>query len=125
MTLTALVETGTGLSLLLWPALVFDLLLGWSQAAPETILVGRLAGAGVTSIGVACWPARRGTHSRGQLGVLVGLLTYNVLAALVLAFAGAVLSMVGMALWPAVVYHATLAVWCAACVRARPAGERF
>ena len=57
--------------------------------------------------------------------MLVGLLTYNVLAALVLAFAGAVLSMVGMALWPAVVYHATLAVWCAAWVRARPAGERF
>jgi hypothetical protein len=89
MIVTALVETATGLLLLVWPALVFVLLLGWRQAAPETLLIGRLAGAAVIGIGVASWPARHDTRTPAQLGVLAGLLAYNVLAALLLAFAGA------------------------------------
>jgi hypothetical protein len=47
--------------------------------------------------------------------VLAGVLIYNVLAALLLAFAGAGLTMAGVALWPAVLYHAVLAAWCVAC----------
>ena len=116
MTVTALVETATGLLLLLWPALIFALLFGWRQPAPETLLIGRVAGAGVISIGVASWPARRGTRTPGELGVLAGVLTYNMLAALLLTFAGAGLKMAGIALWPAVVYHAVLAAWCVACL---------
>jgi hypothetical protein len=124
MIVTGLVETATGLLLLLWPALVFVLLLDWRQAAPETLLIGRVAGAAVISIGVASWPARRDTRTPAQLGVLAGLLTYNVLAALLLAFAGAGLKMAGVLLWPAVVYHAALAAWCVACLRATQAAQR-
>lgn len=50
MIATALVKTGTGLLRLLWPALVFVRLFDWRQAA---LLVGRVAGAAVISIGVA------------------------------------------------------------------------
>jgi hypothetical protein len=125
MIVTALVETGTGLLLLVWPALVFALLLGWRQASPETLLIARVAGAAVISIGVASWPARRDTRTPAQLGVLAGLLTYNVLAAVLLAFAGAALRMAGVLLWPAVVYHAVLAAWCVACLPRRRAAERF
>jgi len=124
MIVTALVETATGLLLLLWPALVFALLFGWRQVAPDMVLIGRLAGAGVISIGVACWPARRDTRSPAQRGMLAGLLTYNVLAALVLMIAGAELRMVGIALWPAVVYHFALAAWCVACLPRRQEAER-
>src|SRR5262245_56096159 len=116
MIVTVLVETATGLLLLAWPALVFVLLLGWRQAAPETLLIGRVAGAAVISFGMASWPARHDTHTPAQLGVLAGLLTYNVLVALLLAFAGAGLKMAGVLLWPAVVYHAALAKWCVACL---------
>jgi hypothetical protein len=125
MTVTALVETGTGLLLVAWPALLFTLLFDWRQAAPETLLIGRVAGAGVISIGVASWPARRDTRAPAQLGVLAGVLTYNVLAALLLAFAGAGLKMAGIVLWPAVVYHAVLAAWCVACLPRRQAAGRF
>jgi hypothetical protein len=124
MTLTALVETGTGLLLLVWPALVFALLFGWSQSAPEMLLIGRLAGAGVISLGVASWATRRDTRTPAQVGLLAGLLTYNALAALLLTFAGAGLKMVGIALWPVVVYHAALTAWCVACLCARQAVER-
>jgi len=59
-----------------------------------------------------------------QLGVLAGLVTYNVLAALILASASAGLKMAGVLLWPAVVYHAALAGWCIACLpRGRAAGR--
>jgi hypothetical protein len=125
MTVTAFVETATGLLLLIWPALLFALLFGWRQVTPEALLIGRLAGAGVISIGVACWPARRDTHSPGQLGVLAGVLTYNVLAALLLAFAGAGLKMAGVLLWPAVVYHSALAAWSVACLPRRQEAERL
>jgi len=125
MTVTALVETGTGLLLLVWPTLVLALLFGWHQIAPETVLIGRVAGAAVISIGVASWVARRDTGTPAQLGVLAGLLTYNAVAALVLVFAGAVLRMIGVVLWPAVVYHAALAAWCVACLPRRQAAERL
>ena len=125
MTVTAFVETGTGLLLLIWPALVFALLFGWRQVAPDTLLIGRVAGAGVISIGVASWPARRDTRTPGELGVLAGVLTYNVLSALLLAFAGAGLKMAGVLLWPAVVYHAVLAAWCVACWPRRREARRL
>ena len=56
MIVTAVMETGTGLLLVAWPALLFTLLFGWRQVAPETLLIGRVAGAAVISIGVASWP---------------------------------------------------------------------
>ena len=124
MTVTALVETGTGLLLLAGPTLVFALLFGWRQVAPETLLIGRVAGAAVISIGVASWAAGRDIGTPAQLGVLAGLLTYNVVVALVLVFAGAVLRMIGVVLWPAVVYHAAFAVWCLACLQSRQGAER-
>jgi len=125
MIVTALVETGTGLLLLVWPALVFALLFGWRQAAPETLLIGRVAGAGVISIGLGCWPARRDTRTPAQVGVLGGVLVYNFAVAVLLGVAGAGLKMAGILLWPAVVYHAALAAWCVACLPRRQAAERL
>ena len=122
---TALVEAGTGLLLLLWPALVFALLFGWRQAAPETLLIGRVASAGLLGIGVACWLARHDSRTPAQLGLLAGVLIYNVAAVVLLGFAGAVLRMVGIALWPAVVYHVALTAWCAVCLPRRQAAERL
>ena len=111
LSVTALVESPTGLLLLLWPALVFALLFGWHLPGPETLVMGRIAGAGVLSIGIASWVARDDARTPAQIGVLAGVLAYNALAAAVLVFAGAVLSMTGPVLWPAVVYHVALAAW--------------
>jgi hypothetical protein len=116
---TALVEAGTGLLLLVWPALVLALLFGWRPAAPEALVVARVSGAGVLSIAVASWVASRDARPRAQLGVLAGVLTYNVVGAAALVIAGAVSKMAGVLLWPAVVCHVALAAWSAACVRGR------
>jgi hypothetical protein len=121
---TAFVEAGTGLLLLYLPSVPLALLLGASPASPEALFVTRLAGAALLAIGVACWLARSDYGSPAQLGLLTGVLIYDVAADALLAYAGLALSLVGLALWPAVVPHTALAVWCGACLRVKPRGPR-
>ncbi len=49
--ITAVGEGVTGLFLLLWPAVPLALLLGVQAAAPETLLVARVAGTALIAIG--------------------------------------------------------------------------
>jgi hypothetical protein len=122
--LTALLEVATAALLLLVPAVPLGLLLGVELAAPETLLVARIAGVALLAIGVACWQARHHERSAARDGLLIGVLIYDVGAAGLLAYAGLGLGLVGMALWPAVGLHAALAVWCSASFRVgQPAGK--
>ena len=120
---TAVLEVGTGLLLLLVPAVPLAALLGVEQAAPEALLVARIAGAALLAIGMASWLARNGEPSTAQSGLLTGILIYDGAAAALLAYAGSGMGMVGLALWPAVVIHAALAVWCMLSLRTRRPGE--
>jgi hypothetical protein len=114
-TATSLLELGAGVSLMSLPALVIGLLLGVETPSPEALAVGRVGGAGLVAIGVACWAARDDRGSRSQRGLLWAVLVYNVGASTVLAFWGAVFSMAGVALWPAVGLHGVMAIWCVVC----------
>jgi len=58
MIVTAVGEGGAGLVLLVLPAVPVALLFGVDQASPETSFVGRIAGAALLALGVACWPGR-------------------------------------------------------------------
>jgi hypothetical protein len=109
--LTALLEVGTGLLLLIVPSVPLALLLGVNEAQPETPFVGRIAGGALLAIGVASWLARNDVQSAAQFGLLVGILIYDAAAAALLAYASLGLGMAGIALWPAVVIHSALALW--------------
>jgi len=109
---TALVEAGTGLFLLVCPSIPLALLLGAERPSLEASFLARIAGAALLAIGVACWLARNDQGGSALLSLLAGVLIYDVAAAALLTYAGLVLSMVGLALWPAVVLHAALAIWC-------------
>ena len=61
--------------------------------------------------------ARDDTQSRATRGLVVAMLTYNIVATAVLAFAAIGLGLHGVVLWPAVVLHAAMGVWCVACLR--------
>lgn len=93
--LSALLEIITGLGLLLDPGLVLMLLLG-EPGAGLALVLARLAGIALLSLGLACWP---GAPS------LRGILVYNVLATLFLAYLGFGLHLGGKFLWPAVALH--------------------
>ena len=117
LVVTALAEAGVGLTLLLSPPFVARLLLGVSLDAPAALIVGRIAGAALLSLGAACWLARDDGPSRARRGLIAAMLLYNSAAAAVLANAGAGVRLVGVLMWPAVALHAVLAVWCIACLR--------
>jgi hypothetical protein len=121
---TALVETPIGLMLLLSPSLVAGLLLGASLDAPAALIVGRIAGAALVSLGVACWLARDDGLSLALRGLIAAMLLYNCAAAAVLLHAGAVVGLVGVLIWPAVALHAALAVWYGVAAATRSGGER-
>ena len=116
LTLTAIIEAATGLALIAVPAIVVRLLLG-AEISGASIPLGRVAGAALLALGVACWLARDDTQSRAARGLVVAMLVYNIVATAVLAFGGIDLALHGVALWPAVVLHAAMAVWCGACLR--------
>jgi hypothetical protein len=116
---TAVAESTTGLALLGLPLLVASLLLGASLDTPAALVVARVTGAALLSLGVACWLARHDEQSRAARGLIAALLLYNSAVAAVLVHAGARLGLFGVGLWPTAVLHAALAVWCIACLRSK------
>jgi len=110
--LTAIIEAATGLGLMAVPSVVARLLLDSPLDTSAAVMLGRIAGAALLALGVACWLARDDTQSRAARGLVVAMLMYNIPATAVLAFAGIALGLHGVALWPAVALHAVMAVWC-------------
>ena len=115
---TALVEVGTGVALLIAPSLVVELLLGEGLSSPQALVLGRVTGAALISIGVACWLARNG-ESSGHRALVSGMLVYNFAVPVLLIRAAIAFGMRGPALWPASVLHLGLAIWCVLCLRRR------
>jgi len=117
LTVTAAIEVGTGVALLVWPPAPVQLLLGSSLDTPAALTVGRLAGAALLALGAACWLARSDKQSRTATGLITAMLLYNTAAVALLAFVGVSSGLRGVGLWPAVVLHAALAGWCVASLR--------
>ena len=90
-------EAGTGLALMIVPALVGRLLLG-EELTGITIPVARVAGIALIALGVACWPGPP----------RVGMLIYSAAVTLYLAYVGLAGGLTGILLWPAVVLHVIL-----------------
>ena len=116
---TALFEAGTGIALLVAPSVVVELLLGAGLSSPQSLVVGRITGAALISIGVACWLARKGQRSDAQSGLVTGMLIYNVAVPVLLIYAAIASGMHGIALFPVSILHVMLAIWYLACLRSR------
>ena len=122
LVLTAVIEAGAGLVFLLAPSVAAMLLFGSSPDAPVALMVTRLTGAALVTLGVACWLVCGDLESRAAAGVVAAVLFYN-LAALTILVAAGISGLVGITLWLGVVLHSTMAVWCFACLRARTRGQ--
>ena len=109
LVITAVLEAGTGIGLLAAPSMVAQVLLGGALDAPAAVTVGRVAGAALLALGVACWVARDDGRA-----LVVAMLFYNIVAAIILAYGAVGLALSGIGLWPAIGLHTALAVWCAA-----------
>jgi len=120
LTFTAIIEAATGLALSVVPSVVVRLLLG-GEISGASIPLGRVAGASLLALGVACWLARGDTQSRPARGLVSAMVLYNLGTAVILGTAGISLQPVGIALWPAVFLHAGMTVWCLTDLLGKPA----
>lgn len=110
---TAAIEAGAGLALMCIPSAAGVLLLGTPLEAPVALTVARVGGAGLLTLGIACWLARNDTQSTAARGLVTAMVVFNLVVALVLGVAGIRSMPVGVVLWPAaVVLHAAMTVWC-------------
>ena len=103
--ISAIIEAATGLLMIVLPSLFVRLLLG-ADLSPPGEIVGRMGGAGLTALAVACWPAADAAlRSRQALKALTG---YNLFAGLFFAFVGIAGGLTGILLWPAAIIHLIL-----------------
>jgi hypothetical protein len=101
----AWLEIVAGATLLTVPNVVCRLLFA---ATPEGVgmPIGRLAGVALVALGIACLPLR---VIEPLPGAVLGLLTYNIGVAILLARVGVTTTLRGAILWPAVILHAVIA----------------
>jgi hypothetical protein len=76
LTVTAVIEAGAGLTFLVVPAVVVQLLLG-ADISGAGIPLGRVAGAALLALGVACWVARGDAQSRAAKGLVTAMLLWS------------------------------------------------
>jgi hypothetical protein len=115
----AAAEVGAGVGLLALPSWTADLLLGESLTSPLTLVLARVAGVALTSLGVACWLGKKDPGGNAQGALIAGMLVYNVGVSFVLVHAWIAWNLHGVVLWPASGLHALLAAGCAVSLWAR------
>jgi NhaP-type Na+/H+ and K+/H+ antiporter len=115
LTISAAIESATGLALLVAPSAPASLLLGSRLETTVESTIARIAGAGLLALGIACWLAR--DNAVGARTLVMAMLFYNTAAAAVLIHAALGLGVSTLGLWPIVVLHLALAIWCIACLR--------
>ncbi|MES2661288.1 MAG: hypothetical protein V4689_21895 [Verrucomicrobiota bacterium] len=117
--ITGLLEAGAGLGLLAVPAFVVRLLLG-AEISGAAVPLGRVGGAGLLALGIACWLAQYDDRSCAARAVISGMVFYNFGAAAVLGIAGVQAQPTGILLWPAVILHTGMGIWCIASLLKKP-----
>ena len=109
---TAVIEGATALALLIVPSLAVSVLLSVPLDTPGGLVVGRVAGAALGSLAIACWQARNGERGSATTGIVAAMLFYNAAAAAILVYAGTGIGLHSDFLWPAIVVQNVLALWC-------------
>jgi hypothetical protein len=112
LTITAVIELGTGLVLVALPSLLATLLFGSPLDAPVALALARIAGVALLAIGVTCWLARHDGQSRAGRGVVGAMVLYNAGVFAVLVYAGIGLGLSSISLWSTVVVHEAMTFWC-------------
>ena len=108
---TALVEFVMGFVLILFPSMTAEILLGLPISTIAGTTVGRVAGAALISLAVACWLARNDEQSNAAKGLIVAMLLYNITVTVILVYTVVVLVLT-VVLLLALITHLGLIAWC-------------
>jgi hypothetical protein len=99
----AAIEAVTGLVMILFPHVLIRLLFD-ADVVGVGIVIGRVAGIALISLGLGCWMGRQEASGGWALSAMF---IYNALVTIYLALVGFGSEFVGMLLWPAAALHAT------------------
>ena len=119
---TTIIEIATGIALMALPEVVVSILLGAPPGTTAGVIISRLAGAALLSLGIACWSGSRDAQSRAARVIAAAMLLYNIAATGLLLSARYGAGMSGVGLVPAAVLHAAFGVWCVVCLRSSLSG---
>ena len=108
---TAVLEAAAGVALLVMPSAAVFILLDVPLETPAGLVAGRIAGAALVALAVACWQTKGGERGTST-GVVEAMLFYNFAATMVLVYARIRLELRSGLLWPAIVLHLGLGAWC-------------
>ena len=111
---TAIFEGLAGAAFLLIPSITVPTLLSVPLNTAGGLVAARLAGAAIIGLAIACWQARDSEKGGAALGIVAAMLFYNVVAAMIIVWAGFRLGIQRPLMWPAMVAHGILGVWCLA-----------
>jgi hypothetical protein len=125
LTITAAVESGTGVALVIAPSPVALMLVGAPLDSAAASVIGRVLGAALFALGTACWLARGDAQGRTAAGLVAAMLLYNLAVVSLLGHARIGLGMSSTGLWPAVILHSALGVWCVTSLRTARASSQI
>jgi hypothetical protein len=114
LTITAIAEGTTGLTLVIAPSLFTSFVLGSPLIEPPSMMAARLAGTALFTLAMICWFYRNAPHP--VVGITQALLFYNMSASVLLVY-GLTAGLAGYGTWPAILAHIFLATWCIYAVR--------
>lgn len=112
LSVTGVVEAGTGTLLLAVPATVVQLLLGDASLNPGGVVACRIAGAALIALGIACWRGEVGGARGADRGLIGAILFYNIAVICVLIAAWRASGIAGIGFWAVIIAHAVLGGWC-------------
>jgi hypothetical protein len=113
---TAVIEAAAGVTFLAMPLPLVSILIGAEFDTSADLVVARVAGAALLSLGVACGFGSRDAKSRAATGIVAAMLLYNLSAVVLFLSARYGSGLTGIGLLPATAVHAGLAVWCVICL---------
>jgi hypothetical protein len=100
--IACIVEIAAGIAWLIAPSIIIPQVVG-GELSSAGIGLGRIAGFGLISLGIACWPMPEVTPA-----ATLGMLVYNVLTTAYLAYIVVRWGHVGKLLAPSLVLHGVL-----------------
>jgi len=112
LTITAIIESITGLLLVALPSKLTSLLFSSTLDSHASLTVAHIAGVALMALGIVCWMARNENQGAAVKGIIAGLFVYNAGVIAVLAYAEIGLDLSGPGLWPVVMVHFVMAMWC-------------
>jgi len=121
LTITAIIESITGLLLVALPSKLSSLLFSSTLDSHASLTVAHIAGVALMALGIVCWMARNENQGTAVKGIIAGLFVYNAGVIAVLAYAEIGLDLSGLGLWPVVLVHFVMAIWCGLSLVNRPA----